>query len=714
MSMLGFVFGVWVLLLMVFLFEFGVVVLVLLVLVQVVCVFGVVGLLVYVVIVLLVGCDGCMFCICGYVLWLFDCCIMFGVIVLSMVELVLVVVVFYVLLLMELFIGLFGFVGLYLVVVLVGLIFSVLVGLGVFEWSLFKLLLQVVFVFVFVVVLIYWVIYYVVFLLLVILFVFVLVLWWLLCVSVGVICVGWIVLCLWLLQIIVLVVFSVGVVLVIDGMLFILCWYLFIVLLLILEILYLFGSLVGVVLLLIGQGLQWCSYVVWMLVLVICVIVLLLIWLCGGQVLIVFFVLLVVMVLWVLCCEFYCQGVLLDEVWLWLWICNFGLVLVVVIWLLFFVYSYVEYQNELWWQFVLFGNVLCVLCVLLVVVIVLIIFGLVWLLYSMCILLLLVDVLMLDVFVLILQCVEDIQVCLVFIVDKVVLCDLVQIGFVMMQCYGGLLIVMGDLVGLLEIVCELIWCFCEEVDWFGLCLVFYQVGEVYWQIYFDLGLILVKFGEEVMVLLQGFILEGCDWVDLCQVWNCGKCGGLSFCVVLVEEVLVLLLVLLVIFQVWLDDKVGDEKGFLLGSFDLDYLVCFLVVLVEVEGCIVVFVNLWQVLVGYELLVDLMCYVNDVLKGMMDFLFIELFLWGCDYDFQCFLLGMVLLFGLVQYCLVGCWNWFVNVVVWYGECFYGFSGLCCFKFKFVLVWCLCYLVVLGGMYLFVVLFDVICLIFLDLC
>lgn len=271
---------------------------------------------------------------------------------------------------------------------------------------------------------------------------------------------------------------------------------------------------------------------------------------------------------------------------------------------------------------------------------------------------------------------------------------------------------MGDLVGLLEVVCVLIWCFCEEVDCFGLCFVFYQVGEFYWQIYFDFGLGLVKLGEEVMVLLYDFGLEGCECVDLCQVWNWGKCGGLFFCVVFVEEIFSLLLCLYVIFNVWLEDKVGDEKGFLFGSYDLDYLVCFLVVLVEVGGQIVVFVNLWQVLVGVELLVDLMCYVSEVLKGMMDFFFIELFLWGCVQGYVCFLLGMVLFFGLVQYCLVGCWNWLVGLLVWYGECFYGFSGLCCFKLKFDLQWWLCYFVVFGGMYLLVVLLDVMCLILLD--
>ena len=50
--------------------------------------------------------------------------------------------------------------------------------------------------------------------------------------------------------------------------------------------------------------------------------------------------------------------------------------LVAVTWLLFFTYSHVEYQNELWWQFALSGNAPRALRALLVVAIALVMFGL--------------------------------------------------------------------------------------------------------------------------------------------------------------------------------------------------------------------------------------------------------------------------------------------------------------------------------------------------
>lgn len=50
--------------------------------------------------------------------------------------------------------------------------------------------------------------------------------------------------------------------------------------------------------------------------------------------------------------------------------------------LLFFTYSHVEYQNELWWQFALSGNAPRALRALLVVAIALVMFGLARLLHS--------------------------------------------------------------------------------------------------------------------------------------------------------------------------------------------------------------------------------------------------------------------------------------------------------------------------------------------
>ncbi|RBC31243.1 hypothetical protein BRN37_05050, partial [Xanthomonas oryzae pv. oryzae] len=299
----------------------------------------------------------------------------------------------------------------------------------------------------------------------------------------------------------------------------------------------------------------------------------------------------------------------------------------------------------------------------------------------------------------------DTQACLALTGDKAFLLDEQSNGFVMMQRYGGSLISMGDPVGSPEVARALIWRFREEADHMGLRTVFYQVGEKHWQTYLDMGLTLVKLGEEAIVPLEGFTLEGRDRADLRQAWNRGKRGGLSFRMLQPEQVDEVLPRLAEVSDQWMEEKSGEEKGFSLGSFDADYLRRFPVAVAEAEGQIVAFANLWWAPAGGELSVDLMRHSAEAPKGTMDFLFIELFLWGQANGYTRFSLGMAPLSGLAEHRLAGRWNRFASLVARHGERFYGFSGLRRFKSKFDPTWRPRYLVAPGGMHLPAALLDV---------
>lgn len=712
MSTLGFVFGAWLLISVALCMEPAAAALALPLNPDAVRIVGIVALLAYLGTVLLVGRDGRQFSVLGHALWLPDRRTMIGVTVLSVIELVLASAAFYVLLPDSTPTGLPGFVGLYLVAVLAGLVSTVPAGLGVFEWSLLKLLPQVAPAAVLAAALIYRVTYYVLPLLLATLLALAPALRQPLQASAGATRAGWNALRPWLPQIIALAVFSIGAALVIDGTLPTPRRHLVNASLPILETSHLIGSLSGVALLLIGQGLARRSHAAWMLAMAVCVITPLPLWLRGGQLLIAVSAVLVAMALWAARREFYRQGALLDEAWSWPWLRNLGLVLVAVTWLLFFTYSHVEYQNELWWQFAVSGNAPRALRALLVVAIALVMFGLARLLHSTRSPLPAADEATLQSLAPVLAGATDTQACLVLTADKAVLRDDAKQGFVMMQRYGGSLIAMGDPVGPPDVARALIWRFREEADRLGLRPVFYQVGETYWQTYLDLGLGLVKLGEEAMVALHDFGLEGRERADLRQAWNRGKRGGLSFRVAPVEEIPSLLPRLHAISNAWLEDKAGDEKGFSLGSYDPDYLVRFPVALVEAEGQIVAFANLWQAPAGAELSVDLMRHVNEAPKGTMDFLFIELFLWGRAQGYARFSLGMAPLSGLAQHRLAGRWNRLAGLLARHGERFYGFSGLRRFKSKFDPQWRPRYLAAPGGMHLPAALLDATRLISLD--
>lgn len=215
-----------------------------------------------------------------------------------------------------------------------------------------------------------------------------------------------------------------------------------------------------------------------------------------------------------------------------------------------------------------------------------------------------------------------------------------------------------------------------------------------------------------MVPLQDFSLAGSDRADLRQAWNKGKRLGLGFRMVPVQEVADLLPTLAAISDSWLEEKAGEEKGFSLGSFDPAYLLRFPVAVVEAEGRVVAFANIWQAPAGHELSVDLMRHRPDAPKGAMDFLFIELFLWGAANGYTRFSLGMAPLSGLAQHRLAGRWNRFANLVARHGERFYGFGGLRRFKAKFAPEWRPRYLAAPGGMHLPAALLDVTRLISLD--
>jgi len=712
MSTLGFVFGAWLLVGAALCLEPGAAALALPLQTGTLRLLGVAALLAYAATVVLVGASGRSLRVLGHPLWLPDRRTMLGVTALSVVELILASAAFYVLLPDSAPPGLPGFVGLYLVAVVAGLISTVPAGLGVFEWSLLKLLPQVAPGAVLAAALIYRITYYVLPLLLATLLALAPALRRPLRASAGATRIGWTALRPWLPQIIALAVFSVGAALVIDGTLPIAHRHLHGTPLPLLETSHLLGSLAGVVLLLIGQGLARRSHAAWMLALAACLAAPLALWLRSGQWLIGAAALLAAAALWAARREFYREGALLDEAWSWPWLRNLGLVLVATTWLLLFTYSHVEYQNELWWQFALSGNAPRALRALLVVAMVVVVFGLARLLHSTRSPLPAADEATLRGLEPVLAAAQDTQACLVLTADKAVLRDAQQRGFVMMQRYGGSLIAMGDPVGPPDVARALIWQFREEADRLGLRPVFYQVGEAYWQSYLDMGLGLVKLGEEAIVPLQDFGLEGRERADLRQAWNRGKRSGLSFRVAPAAEVPSLLPQLQAISNAWLEDKSGDEKGFSLGSFDPVYLARFPVALVEAEGRLVAFANLWQAPAAGELSVDLMRHLDDAPKGTMDFLFIALFLWGREQGYQRFSLGMAPLSGLAQHRLAGRWNRFAGLVARHGERFYGFSGLRRFKSKFAPQWRPRYLAAPGGVHLPAALLDATRLISLD--
>lgn len=283
--------------------------------------------------------------------------------------------------------------------------------------------------------------------------------------------------------------------------------------------------------------------------------------------------------------------------------------------------------------------------------------------------------------------------------DKAVLLGEEGNAFVMYGVEGRSWIAMGDPVARDERSrAEIAWRFRELVDQHDGWTAFYEVSRAHLHLYLDLGLTLLKLGEEARTPLADFSLEGSSRKWLRYVNRKLEKEGVTFEVVPREEVPTHLPALRAISDAWLAEKSTREKGFSLGFFDERYLQQFPLALARRGDEIVGFANVWLGADKEELSVDLMRHTADAPNGVMDFLFSRLMLWGASEGYRWFNLGMVPLAGLHSRTLAPLWHRVGAMVYRHGEHFYNFQGLRQFKEKFEPTWEPRYLASPGGLVL----------------
>ena len=275
----------------------------------------------------------------------------------------------------------------------------------------------------------------------------------------------------------------------------------------------------------------------------------------------------------------------------------------------------------------------------------------------------------------------------------------------MYQIAGHSWIALGDPVGSKQGAEELVWRLREISDHHGGQTVFYQVGPERLALYVDLGLAALKIGEEARVPLEEFSLEGAERAELRQSHRRAQRDGASFEVVPPEGIEPLLPALQRISSAWLASKSTGEKRFSMGAFSAQYLRQFPLAVVRRAGAPAAFTNLWTTGTRAELSVDLMRFGPEAPRSAMDYLFVELMLWGRAAGYRSFNLGMAPLSGLEAHPLAPAWHRVGNFIFRHGEHFYNFEGLRRYKAKFAPSWEPRYLVARGGIALPRVLVDV---------
>jgi phosphatidylglycerol lysyltransferase len=289
--------------------------------------------------------------------------------------------------------------------------------------------------------------------------------------------------------------------------------------------------------------------------------------------------------------------------------------------------------------------------------------------------------------------------------DKQLLFNENRKALLMYGVEGRSWVAMGDPMGPEDQRAEVAWMFRELCDQHGAWTVFYQVGEKRLHLYVDLGLSLVKLGEEARVPLAEFSLAGPTRKKLRWAQRKSEELGCRFEVIAADQVEPLMPQLEEISTAWLKEKNTREKGFSLGYFDRDYLKRLPLALVRGPQGIIAFANLWLGADHEEVSIDLMRHVADAPSVIMDYLFVELMLWGRTQGYAWFNLGMAPLSGLEARAIAPLWSRLGTLVYRHGEHFYNFQGLRLYKEKFDPVWEPRYLACPGGLALPRVLADV---------
>jgi phosphatidylglycerol lysyltransferase len=382
---------------------------------------------------------------------------------------------------------------------------------------------------------------------------------------------------------------------------------------------------------------------------------------------------------------FYRKGALLAERFTGRWFAAIAVVLGVAIWLGQLAFHHVEYSREMWWQFALHGDAPRFLRAVVVVAVAAVILALTQLVGPAGREPKPAGGVAIDKAAAVVALSPHTASNLALLGDKTFLFSADMSGFIMYAVEGRSWISMGDPVGPAETQRELVWSYRSLVDRYDGWPVFYEVRPESAPLYLDLGLTLLKLGEEAVVPLKTFSLEGGARKGLRRAQRSAEKEGCSFEVALAEDVHLLLPELRRVSDQWLASKNTREKGFSLGLFDEAYVRRFPQALVKRNGAIVAFANIWSGSGREELSIDLMRYSADAPPGTMDYLFTESLLWGKVQGYRRFSLGMAPMSGMEEHALAPLWSRAGAFLFRHAENFYNFQGLRAYKNKFDPLW-----------------------------
>lgn len=265
--------------------------------------------------------------------------------------------------------------------------------------------------------------------------------------------------------------------------------------------------------------------------------------------------------------------------------------------------------------------------------------------------------------------------------DKAVMLSDNKTAFLMFGVAGSSWIAYGPPVGDAEASEEVAYSFVDAARRAGARPIFYEVGPDAVPLMLDLGMTLHKMGEEAVVDLRTFTLEGSHRKRLRTTYARAGRDGLTLDIAMPPHDPALLAELRGISDEWLSAKKSREKGFSVGRFDQDWLGRWALALVRLDGRIVAFGNIMTTDRHRTASIDLMRHRSDAPSGTMEYMFTALMLALKDRGYPYFSLGMAPLAGLDPQRSRRTWDRFGALIFRHGGSFYKFEGLRAFKDKF---------------------------------
>ncbi|MBV8399246.1 MAG: bifunctional lysylphosphatidylglycerol flippase/synthetase MprF, partial [Acetobacteraceae bacterium] len=438
----------------------------------------------------------------------------------------------------------------------------------------------------------------------------------------------------------------------------------------IIETSHFIGSVVGVFLLLLSSVLQRRSRAAWLIALVLLLLGSIAELLNGLEWEQAMLLLLFCFILLASRGEFYRRSALVAEPFTPARFLAVGVVLGSALWLGLFSYKQVDYGDELWWQFALYGDASRFLRASVAVAVIALAAAALRLLASAAVQSGVADRNALTRAAEVVAQSPEARANLALLGDKRILFHPAGDGFVMFGIVRRSWVVLGDPIGPFtrwrDVLCQL----ATEATSHGGWPVFFGVGEAAAQICSRLGFAVRRIGDQAIVPLDQFAIEklGSELQEAhCKIASL----GCQFEVVEAECVPRLIAKLLPISEDWLRGN-PRQRAFPDTAFHVDYLERFPAAIVRSGGHILAFASLVGSAGKAELSIEFVRHVATAPTGIVDFVLIEAILWAKGQAYQTVNLGLAPPRGLGRRDTTSRWERFGAYLYRHGEHYSDFN------------------------------------------